>query len=143
MYNRNLEFGLGITGAIISVLAWLVQAISFVLTCLFGRDVVLYELLWSNSMLLDYGYGYADGVTLLPEAIIGKAFLLVVLLALVILGVVGAIKVRKATHDKAVTAGVFMLLSGTATLFTCNFFGALLIAAGIIALVRPPKKELE
>ena len=143
MYNRHLEFGLGITGAIISILFWLMQALSFLLTLLFGRDVMLFDLLWNNQMILDYGYGYvySDQVSLLPEVIIGKAFLLFIFLALIILGLIGAIKVREATKDKAVTSGIFMLLSGAATLFSCNIFGLLLVAAGILALVRPPKKD--
>lgn len=135
MYNRNIEFGLGLTGAILGLIFCFFSIAAVVLSLIFGHEVAVWDIIFQSTY---YGYYPYEGTIEMMSTIIPQLVLLTVLIITSVLGVIGAFRVKKATDHKDVTAAVLMMISGSVALISCNVFGLFLVASGIILLTKKP-----
>lgn len=131
--KRTLEFGLGLAGAIWSLIGLVFGAIASIFAFGISRMAINDSYTYYNS----YSYGHTNGAAAdfaLTITFIVIIAVLILAIAGGVLSLIGAIQVRnKTTEEKVTKEGVFMLVGG----IICG--NLLSMAAGIVALARHSK----
>lgn len=135
--KRTLEFGLGLSGAILSFIGIILGGLFSIVILGFSKSVISDPYMYTNST--DY-YSYGSSIAAADSAINFTILIVVITLIIVLIGailsLIGAIKVKNKTlSDRVTSEGVMMLIGGI-------IGGNLLaMAGGIVALARHKKPE--